>query len=45
MEIGASAITFLMGTWQNHLTPNEGASMAEKEICICIDLRLELTWP
>ena len=30
MEIGASAITFLMGTWQGHLTPTEGASMADK---------------
>ena len=30
MEIGASAINFLMATWQGHLTPSEAASMADK---------------
>ena len=30
MEIGASAILFLMGTWEGHLTPPEAASMADK---------------
>ena len=30
MEIGASAISFLMGTWQGHLTPPEAASIADK---------------
>ena len=30
MEIGASAISFLMGTWEGHLTPPEAASMADK---------------
>jgi hypothetical protein len=29
-EIGASAISFLMGTWEGHLTPPEAASMADK---------------
>ena len=30
MEIGASAINFLMATWQGHLTPSEAASIADK---------------
>ena len=30
MEIGASAINFLMSTWQGHLTPSEAASIADK---------------
>ena len=29
-QIGASAIHFLMGTWEGHLTPPEAASMADK---------------
>ncbi|XP_014261902.1 zinc finger SWIM domain-containing protein 8-like [Cimex lectularius] len=30
MEIGAPAISFLQDTWENHLTPPEAASMADK---------------
>ena len=30
MEIGVSAISFLIGTWEGHLTPPEAASMADK---------------
>ena len=30
MEIGASAISFLVATWEGHLTPPEAASMADK---------------
>jgi hypothetical protein len=30
MEIGASAISFLVATWEGHLTPAEAASMADK---------------
>ena len=30
MEIGASAINFLMATWQGHLIPSEAASLADK---------------
>ena len=29
-QIGASAINFLMGTWEGHLTPPEAASVADK---------------
>lgn len=30
MEIGASAISFLVATWDGHLTPPEAASTADK---------------
>ncbi|XP_075215319.1 zinc finger SWIM domain-containing dorado [Lycorma delicatula] len=30
MEIGAPAITFLMDTWEGHLTPPEAASIADR---------------
>ena len=30
MLIGASAISFLVATWEGHLTPPEAASMADK---------------
>ena len=30
MEIGASAISFLVASWEGHLTPPEAASMADK---------------
>ena len=30
MELGASALTFLMSTWEGHLTPPEAANMADK---------------
>ena len=30
MEIGASAISFLVASWECHLTPPEAASMADK---------------
>lgn len=30
MELGASALAFLMGTWEGHLTPPEAANMADK---------------
>ena len=30
MEIGATAISFLMGTWEGHLTPPEAANIADR---------------
>ena len=30
MEIGATAITFLIGTWEGHLTPPEAANIADR---------------
>ena len=30
MEIGSTAINFLMGTWEGHLTPPEAASIADR---------------
>ncbi|XP_054722766.1 zinc finger SWIM domain-containing protein 8-like [Uloborus diversus] len=30
MEIGSTAITFLIGTWEGHLTPPEVASLADR---------------
>lgn len=30
MEIGAPAITFLMDTWEGHLTPPEAVSIADR---------------
>jgi hypothetical protein len=30
MEIGSSAISFLVENWEGHLTPPETASMADK---------------
>jgi hypothetical protein len=30
MEIGATAISFLIGTWEGHLTPPEAASIADR---------------
>jgi hypothetical protein len=30
MELGSSALSFLIGTWEGHLTPPEAASMADK---------------
>ncbi len=30
MELGASALTFLISTWEYHLTPPEAASVADK---------------
>ncbi|CAK9300615.1 unnamed protein product [Gordionus sp. m RMFG-2023] len=35
LEIGASAIHFLVDTWQAHLTPSETASLADKASNIC----------
>ena len=29
-EIGASAVSFLINTWEGHLTPQEAASIADK---------------
>lgn len=30
MEIGAAAISFLIDTWEGHLTPPEAASIADR---------------
>jgi hypothetical protein len=30
MELGASALSFLISTWEGHLTPSEAASVADK---------------
>lgn len=30
MELGASALSFLIPTWEGHLSPPEAANMADK---------------
>lgn len=30
MDLGAAALSFLIGTWEGHLTPPEAASIADK---------------
>lgn len=44
MEIGAAAISFLIDTWEGHLTPPEAASIADRASRGC-DINMVIKQP
>ena len=43
MELGAVALSFLIGTWEGHLTPPEAVSIADKASKVTSMIRMILS--